>query len=45
MDKDRQAENAKSRLGKGERKAKNAANYLRQTAKSKNLYLTEGTDP
>lgn len=45
MDKDRQADNAKSRIGKGERKAKIAANYLRQNAKSKTLYLTEGSDP
>jgi hypothetical protein len=45
MDKDRQAEYKKTRSAKGEKKAKNAVNYLSQTAKSKTLYLGEGTEP
>ncbi len=45
MDKDRQAEYAKTRASKGERKVKSVTNYLSQTAKSKNFYLSEGPDP
>ena len=45
MDKDRLAENSKTRSAKGERKTKNAVNYLRQNAKSKTFYMSEGTDP
>jgi murein tripeptide amidase MpaA len=45
MDKDRQAEYKKTRAAKGEKKMKNAVNYLSQYAKSKTLYLNEGNEP